>query len=79
MFGEHFQIRGVCITGKYILRVKKLKVDIFTHVLSWQNFPQVLISTYKTSYYHNPATLSGRGKLLLFPRTDNVIEVMSGI
>ena len=42
MFGEHLQIRGVKISGKYILRVKNLKVDIFTQVFPWKCFSRFL-------------------------------------
>ena len=45
MAGILFQICGVQITRKYTLRVKKLKVDIFTHVSPQKPLHQALTIT----------------------------------
>ena len=56
MFVDNFRIGGAQITGKCILRVKKLKIDIFTHASPSKFLPQVL----STILYH-----PSRGKLLI--------------
>ena len=65
MFGEDFQIWGVQRTGKGILRVKKLKVYIFTQISSGKNLPRLL--------YHMKNSLSSPPHFLRHQREGNYL------